>query len=320
MRFAEYQRLALSSDKTGDHADRSLMVTLLGLAGEAGSLLSEYKKWFREGDAYRPFSDQVSEELGDILWYLANLASKLNLDLGEVAQENLAKIDERWPSHSVNEPGLFGSSRHRYDSAYKDTEQLPFSMRVDFMEEVTSEGKKLRLRYKGEMIGDPLTDNSHIDDGYRYHDVFHIGCALFLGWSPVMRRILHCKRKSVPNVDVVEDGARALVTEEGVSAVVFGHARNYSMFEKSTSVDYELLRTVRAMVSPFEVRTRPLSDWEHAILTTFPVWRQLIAHGGGTIVGDSVARSMQFEPPTWGDSESYKVKPSSATERGLDGG
>jgi len=31
-----------------------------------------------------------------------------------------------------------------------------------------------------------------------------------------MRRILHCKRKSVPNVDVVEDGARALVTEEGL--------------------------------------------------------------------------------------------------------
>jgi len=44
MEFSEYQRLALSSDKTGMDVTRSLMVTLLGLAGETGSLLSEYKK------------------------------------------------------------------------------------------------------------------------------------------------------------------------------------------------------------------------------------------------------------------------------------
>lgn len=299
MRLSEYQRLALSSDKTGADAEKGLMVTLLGLAGETGSLLSEYKKWFREGEAYRPFSDQVSEELGDILWYLANLASKLNLDLGDVAQENLAKIEERWPKRDPNEPGLFGASRHRYDSAYKPDEQLPLQMRVDLFEELTPEGKKLRLRYNGEIIGDPLTDNSHIEDGYRYHDVFHIGCSILLGWSPVMRRILHCKRKSVPRVDIVEDGARALVTEEGVSAVVFGYGRDYSMFEKSTSVNYEVLRTVRSMVAPFEVRTRPLSDWEHTILTCFAAWRELIKHAGGTIIGDSEAKSLRFEPPTW---------------------
>lgn len=299
MTLSEYQRLALSSDKTGTDAAKSLMVTLLGLAGETGSLLSEYKKWYREGDAYKPFSDQVSEELGDILWYIANLASKLNLDLDEVAQENLAKIEERWPKRDTHGPGLFGSSRHRYDAGYKEKEQLPLLMRVDFIEEKSAEGKKLLLRYNNEVIGDPLTDNSHIDDGYRYHDVFHIGCAILLGWSPVMRRILHSKRKSVPNVDVVEDGARALVTEEGVSAVVFGHARNYSMFEKSESVDYEVLRTVRSMVAPFEVRTRPLSDWQHTILMTFAVWRPLIEHGGGTVIADAATNTMSFEPPTW---------------------
>src|SRR6185503_7303958 len=164
--FSDYQRQALASDKTGEDAEKGLMVTLLGLAGETGSLLSEYKKWYREGEAYRPFSDQVSEELGDILWYLANLASKLNLDLGEVAQENLAKIEDRWPKRDPREPGLFGASRHRYDSAYPESQQLPLQMRVDLIEEKTGEGKKLRLRYKDQMIGDPLTDNSHIDDGY----------------------------------------------------------------------------------------------------------------------------------------------------------
>lgn len=300
MKLSEYQRRAMAFDKTGDDPLKSLMVTLLGLAGESGSLLSEYKKWLREGEAYKPFADQVSEELGDILWYLANLASKLNLDLDDIAQENLAKIEERWPQQPTAEPGLFGSSRHSYDEPYPEHERLPLQMKVDFIEETTSSSsKELRLRYRDVTIGDPLTDNSHIDDGYRYHDVFHIACAVLLGWSPVMRRILKCKRKSVPHVDVVEDGARALVTEEAVSAIVFHYGRNHSMFERSDAVDYDLLRTVRAMVAPFEVRTRPLRDWEHTILESYRVWRQLIHHRGGTVIVDATVSRMEFEAPSW---------------------
>jgi NTP pyrophosphatase (non-canonical NTP hydrolase) len=299
MTFSEYQRLALRSDKTGSDPTKGLMVTLLGLAGETGSLLTEYKKWLREGDAYKPFSHQVAEELGDILWYLANLASKLNHDLGEIAQENLAKIEERWPALNRSEPGLFSSHLNTFDSSFPVTEQLPRQLRIDLIEEIVGPEKQLRLRRDGQFVGDPLTDNSHIDDGYRYHDVFHMGCAILLGWSPAMRKILKCKRKSVPHVDVVEDGARALVTEEGVSAVVFGHARDYSMFERSTSIDYELLRTVRSMTAPFEVRTRSLADWEKTILASFRVWRKVIEHQGGTVIGDAADGTLDFEPPSW---------------------
>lgn len=299
MRMTEYQKLAREFEKAGVKTNKGVMIALLGLAGETGSLLTEYKKWLREGKSYRLFSDQVSEELGDILWYLANLASRLNLDLGEVAQENLAKLEELWPKKSVGEPSLFGKSAHRYDAAYKKAERLPLKLRIDFVEENGAGGKRLLLKRDGGSIGDPLTDNSYIDDGYRYHDVFHIGCATLLGWSPVMRRILKCKRKSVPSVDVVEDGARALVTEEGVSAVVFAHAKTYSMFERTKSVDYDLLRTVRSMVTGFEVRTRPLSDWEYTILASAKVWRELIAHRGGTVIGDSTKRSLRFKRPTW---------------------
>ena len=46
-------------------------------------------------------------------------------------------------------------------------------------------------------------------DGYRYHDIFHIANAVFLGWSPVVRALLRCKRKSQPHIDENEDGARA---------------------------------------------------------------------------------------------------------------
>jgi len=43
---------------------------LLGLAGEAGTLLSEYKKHLRDGDAHQLHKERVAEELGDLLWYL----------------------------------------------------------------------------------------------------------------------------------------------------------------------------------------------------------------------------------------------------------
>jgi NTP pyrophosphatase (non-canonical NTP hydrolase) len=299
MTFREFQKAALQTDRTGEDGVKALMIPLLGLAGETGSLLSEYKKWLREGDAYRPFSDQVSEEIGDILWYLANLASKLNLDLGEIAAENLAKIEERWPKPAPADAILFPQTPARYDLSYPEGERLPLEMRVDFVEELGPTGARLLLRYNGAPLGDPLTDNSHVNDGYRYHDVFHLSCGILLGWSPIMRRLLKCKRKSVPLIDEVEDGARAFVTEEGVSAVVFGHARDYSMFENSSSVDYELLRTVRGMTRPFEVRNRSLADWQEMILASYGVWRKMIAHRGGTFIGNAKEERLDFAPPTW---------------------
>jgi NTP pyrophosphatase (non-canonical NTP hydrolase) len=298
MTFREYQREALRTDRTAQNDLKHLMVPLLGLAGEVGSLLSEYKKWLREGEAYRPFKDQVSEEIGDILWYLANLASKASLDFGEIAQENLAKLKERWPTVAEGESSLFPREPHRFDAAFPPEERLPLQLRVDFIEEAGPTGPKLILRYNGNPLGDPLTDNSHVEDGYRYHDVFHLACGVLLGWSPIMRRLFKCKRKSVPALDEVEDGARAFVTEEAVSAVVFGYARDHSMFASSTSIDYELLRTVRGMTRPFEVRSRSLADWQQMILASYRVWRHVIENHGGTFIGDASAGKIDFEPPS----------------------
>ena len=96
MDFNRYQKEALRTDRVPlrDNADEvlSLVVPMLGLAGEAGQLLSEYKKHLRDGEAHRLFKERVSEELGDLLWYIANVASKFGLELDEVAAANLAKL------------------------------------------------------------------------------------------------------------------------------------------------------------------------------------------------------------------------------------
>lgn len=292
--FREYQTLASATDKTDDADLLSNPVPLLGLAGEVGSLLTEYKKFLRDGTKYRPFQDQVAEEIGDVLWYLATIARKAGLDLEDIANENLAKLHERWPSSS--QPELLGP--RFYDEGFDASEQLPRDLRVEFRQVVDQGETKLEMSIDGKRQGNLLTDNAHHDDGYRFHDVFHLTNAIMLGWSPVSRKLLGCKRKSIPQLDEVEDGARAAITEEAISAVVFGVAKDYSFFDDLQAVDFDLLRTVKTMTRPFEVRDRTYREWEETILAGYEVWREMARAGGGVLIGDAKKRSVHFEPLT----------------------
>src|SRR5437763_6546450 len=105
MNFRDYQKAALETDQAPGTGEKSLAIPLFGLAGEAGSLLTEYKKLLRDGPAYRLFSDRIAEEIGDVLWYLANIASKAGLDLQEVAETNLKKVRNRWQRSAENASG-----------------------------------------------------------------------------------------------------------------------------------------------------------------------------------------------------------------------
>ena len=84
MELNEYQRQAHETSHltTGSSAE---IVPILGLAGEAGELLNEYKKKLRDGDSHVRFHDRVTEELGDVLWYLAEIATQFGRS-GEITQ------------------------------------------------------------------------------------------------------------------------------------------------------------------------------------------------------------------------------------------
>lgn len=294
--FRDYQNAARASDQVPGAAtdrDHAIMVPLLGLSGEVGSLLTEFKKWWRQGDIYRPFPHQVSEEIGDILWYLSNIASKMDLDLEEIARENLAKLVDRWGTQKSG-PFLFGIQGHRYDDHFPETEQLPKTFEAEFRMVDDAGRKKLALTIDGKAYGDHLTDNAHFEDGYRFHDCFHLALATLLGWSPIVRKVLGRKRKSMSDIDEVEDGARAGITEEAISAVVYGFAKDFSMFDGAASVEYELLRTIKMMTRQFEVRDRTPHEWEQAILKAFAAWRFLIDNDGGVIRGDATKGTIKF--------------------------
>src|SRR6266545_3180851 len=86
MDLNDYQRETRRTDRVRGTDGNAVLVPLLGLASEAASLLAQYKKWLRDGPAHRLYARQVGEELGDVLWYTANLADKFGLDLESVAR------------------------------------------------------------------------------------------------------------------------------------------------------------------------------------------------------------------------------------------
>lgn len=98
MNLNTYQREAQKTDRVpargNTQASVDLIVPLLGLAGETGELLSEYKKHLRDGDAHQLFKDRIAEELGDLLWYVTNVATKFDLKLEDIAQGNLRKTSD----------------------------------------------------------------------------------------------------------------------------------------------------------------------------------------------------------------------------------
>ena len=283
MELNKYQILANDTDQqpgtgTFNSDPRSILVPLLGLAGEAGELLGEHKKWLRDGDAYKLFPDRVKEELGDLLWYLSNVATKHDLTLEDIAIYNLNKTQRRWhPTANGGEPGRL------FDEGFPATEQFPRQMDVSI--DTEQPGKSVML-INGRKCGDPLRDNRDEDDGYRFHDIFHLSYASVLGWSPTLRALLRRKRKSDPRVDEVEDGGRAIVIEEGISAMVFSYAERRNFLEGTEGVNYDLLRTIKEMTSHLEVSARTEGEWERAIMTGFDIWRHVRANRRGRIHAD----------------------------------
>jgi NTP pyrophosphatase (non-canonical NTP hydrolase) len=218
MDFDYYQENATGTDQNvGKNVknDEGLLIPLLGIAGETGTLLAEFKKKIRDKDSYEGFQERAEEELGDILWYLSNIASRMGLSLSEIASKNLQKTYERWPMAS-DTPEMFMF----FDEGYPPKEQLPRLLKIHVFESKEDNRAYMKILPHGAQLGDPLTDNAYDDDGYRFHDVMHLANLAVLGWSPVIRSLLKCKRKSQPKIDEVEDGARAWIIEELVVAFV----------------------------------------------------------------------------------------------------
>jgi NTP pyrophosphatase (non-canonical NTP hydrolase) len=95
MELSDYQR---GSRRTAEYPREAwLAYPALGLAGEAGEVAEHAKKAIRDdaGEVTDERRAAMARELGDVLWYAAQLASELGLELDAIARENLEKLLSR---------------------------------------------------------------------------------------------------------------------------------------------------------------------------------------------------------------------------------
>ncbi len=95
MNFTDYQALAartLGRDRTHE---QQLANAALGLTGEAGETAELIKKHLFHATPLD--RDAIVKELGDCLWYIAAFATVLDIEMKEIAEQNIAKLKRRYP-------------------------------------------------------------------------------------------------------------------------------------------------------------------------------------------------------------------------------
>lgn len=276
--FVDYQRMV---ERTDERKQR--LISLMGLVGEIGDLHSMMKKLLLQKDNPSLRND-LREEFGDVLWYLTSLASLYRIPLQEIAQANAEKAESLY-----SEGGVIC-----FDREAPSDEQLPRKFTVNFYEKPLERSVHVKISINDIVVGDALTDNSHENDGYRYHDVFHLAYAAVLGWSPVIRSMLKCKRKSNTKTDEVEDGARAAIIEEAVSILVFNQGEVRGWYADASSIDIGLLKTIKRMVAGLEVKACTAKQWKSAICQGYAAFDELKRNKGGDVIVDLDSQLLQY--------------------------
>ena len=300
--FGHYQQLAFSTSwlTTKD----ALVPYLVRIWSNAGQLLAPFGSTRRLDKEQVNHPDLVSRALGDIMWYVAAFASVYDLDLDDIARANLSKINSAFPDKEQMIPTPL------YDEDFNDLEKFPRMFNVDFVQSNSSTAVML---INGVRVGDPLTDNAyttnkgdrHIIDGYRFHDSIHLAFVAVLGWSPVVRKLMMCKRKSDPEIDEVEDGARARIVEEMIVKIVHSHAigiHREKLLDENKRVNLNLLKDIVVLAEGLEVaggraEYAPCKywEWEKAILEGFRIYNKLRQNGRGRVAVDLQQRCVKFK-------------------------
>jgi NTP pyrophosphatase (non-canonical NTP hydrolase) len=100
MDFDEYQRECRKTDvgtAAQDCLEPGWLYYILGCNGEMGELTEKVKKFFRDRDGMvdSQFIDDITKEMGDVLWYMARLADQFDIGFSHIAETNITKLLSR---------------------------------------------------------------------------------------------------------------------------------------------------------------------------------------------------------------------------------
>ncbi len=103
MEINEYQESAGATAVYPAELKGGIFYPSLGLAGEVGELLNKVKKIARDGAV--PDREGIKMELGDILWYVARIASEMDISMDEIANSNIEKLRKRKENGTIHGSG-----------------------------------------------------------------------------------------------------------------------------------------------------------------------------------------------------------------------
>jgi len=106
MDFNKYQNDAKRTSRN-IIVNHAIAYPALGLADEAGEVAGKIKKIFRDKDGIIGPEDRdaLKYELGDVLWYIAEMATVLGFDMEEIAEANIAKLADRQRRNAIGGDG-----------------------------------------------------------------------------------------------------------------------------------------------------------------------------------------------------------------------
>lgn len=106
MDFLEYQMKARQTAKY-PVIGHAVIYPTLGLTNEAGEVAGKIKKIFRDKEGVISEADRLAlqSELGDVLWYLAQVATELDLSLDQIAVQNIHKLLDRLARDKIHGEG-----------------------------------------------------------------------------------------------------------------------------------------------------------------------------------------------------------------------
>lgn len=90
----EYQKLAMRTLNPALTKKDMLVNGVMGLNGESGEVIDAVKKHMFQGHALD--KDKIIKELGDVMWYVAEVCSSLDISLDEVLEKNIEKLQKRF--------------------------------------------------------------------------------------------------------------------------------------------------------------------------------------------------------------------------------
>lgn len=110
MNLDKYQKRAAEFDLFGTTMDLKspgFLEKVLGLVGEAGEAADKVKKIIRDKGGYASEEDKVEiiKELGDVMWYVANVARYIGVSLSDVAEGNIKKLSSRKKRNKLHGEG-----------------------------------------------------------------------------------------------------------------------------------------------------------------------------------------------------------------------